>query len=239
MNENSPLTPQHAARLHLADLVEAARPRRRVLTVGFALTLFFRDNGYLPPHGRWVTQSADYQGNPERFALLSDTFGHQFAVAITARHTVAREGFIEWLRQYRTPEEKLLEARRTEVAVRKAQIEESTELRTASIQLQRDLKNSEAGAIRGRRQMFINYLRQRNGPCDPTRTYRRWRGYEEKWMRFTRARDHLYDPSMLPARGYHVRKDVLAVLGEAAVPLIVKAPKTTRDALATALEEIL
>ena len=237
MNDLEPLTIEQARRWAYADHIETIKPNRHLVTVASTLTSYFRSIGVLPEHGRWINDY-DTPSGATRYETLVDHFGFRFAVSLSAKHSVARNAYVIWVRQYITPEELVLLSRRRAVQANKEQLEETQEIRKASIDLQRALSSSAQGAIRGRRQLFVNYLRRRQGPCMPARTYRRWRGYEEHWMRFTRARDHLYDASVLPARGYHVRKDVAAVLGEEAVPLIFKAPLTTRDALATQIEEL-
>lgn len=237
MNETTPLTTEQARRWAYADHIETIKPNRRLITVASTLTSYFRSIGVLPEHGRWINDY-DTPSGAARYETLVDHFGFRFAVSLSTKHSVARDAYIKWVRGYITPEETELLTRRRAVQARKEQIEESQEIRKASIELQRALKSSAHSAIRSRRQQFVNYLRRRKGPCMPTRTYRRWRGYEEKWLRFTRACDHLYDASVPPARGYHVRKDVAVVLGEEAVPLIFKAPLTTRDTLATQIEEL-
>lgn len=237
MNEMTPLSPTHERRLALAAHIEAMKPRRSIITMSRALTSYFRAVGVLEERGQWRTDY-DSRSGIDRFAVLVDNFGHAFALAIYQRHAISREGFIQWTREFLDPEERVLAARRAETRARKAAITESAVNQSDSIALRRAINSNVDASIKARRAQFVRYLRKRRGDCTPARTYRRWRGYEEKWMQFTRVHVHTYNPDALPARYYHVKKDVAAVLGEAAVPLIFKAPLTTREELANAIEEL-
>jgi len=237
MNNKAPLTVQQQRRFELAEFVDALRPRRATVQIVTVLTKFFRHVGVLDERGQW---RHDYEtpAGAMRFARLAAHFGPEFAVALAARHTLAREAFLDFCRTYLTSEEKELDRRREMVQRRKESEQQQTTDRTQFIETRIFINNMEKGAIRGRRAHFITYLRRRKGPCQPTRMYRRWRGYEDEMLKWARVNNQHYDPTRPPAKHYRVRGDVERVLGVEAVPLIYKAPLTTREELATAIEEL-
>ena len=237
MNEKAPLTQHQQRRWEFADFVDALRPKRSTVQIVTLLTKFFRHIGVLDERDRW---RHDYETptGAMRFARLAAHFGPEFAVALMARHTLSREAFLHFCRTYLTTEEKEM-ARRKEMVRRRMEAEGQAESdRAQFVETRIFINNMEKGAIRGRRAHFVTYLRRRAGPCNPTRIYRRWRGYEDEMLKWARVNNQHYDPTRPPAKHYRVRGDVARVLGTAAVPLIYKAPLTTREELATAIEEL-
>lgn len=229
------LSPEIRNRHAFRDFALDRRPRRPSFDIHSMATYYFRAKGLLGPTDRWTTNIETEVGN-DRFKLLAQHFGYGFAAEFHRRRTMTRDAFRLWSTNYIEPaDEDILRRLKTDSDARSAEAD-AAELRDF-----RDMRLYVEGQnFKRRRAEFVKFLRDgRRGECNPERAYRAWRGVEEDWMRWTRPDgEYQLDPNKPPSKHYRIKPDIERVLGPKAVPLIFKAPRTTREELAAQIEEL-